>query len=71
MVEITEEQYIEYLQLKTLFTDKKNYHTNYYHDKNINDKVRFCSDCNHDVKYLSWCYHVKSKKHLKNKNNIE
>ena len=50
MVEITEEEYEEYLKLKN----------------SSNNKFVHCNCCNTNIKYLSINKHIKSKKHLKN-----
>jgi len=60
MVEISEEQFIEYTKLK-------NYNKNYF-NTTTKFRVKLCDCCNKEYKYNSWLNHLKSKTHIKNIN---
>jgi hypothetical protein len=47
----------------------KTYKKNYFQDIQKH-KFRFCSLCNKDVRYSSYSNHIKSTKHIKNKNDF-
>jgi len=66
MIEITEAEFEEYQALKKnkeLFDNSNLYHQKYFQD-NLKEKVKYCAHCNLEVKYMSWCNHIKSKTHL-------
>ena len=75
MIEISEEEYKNFLEFKNkkeLRTiEEKNYYDRNYFQTVIKFKVKKCDCCNEPVKYNSYCNHLKSKKHLENLEKIK
>ena len=68
MVEISEEQYNEYIKLKELH--KKGIESKKKHFLlKKKDLCKTCDICNLDVKINSFSNHIKSKKHIKELGN--
>lgn len=65
MVEITEEEFKQLLKFQNI----KQYHRNYFQNK-LKDNEKYCPCCQARYQYNSFYNHLKSKKHLKNLEEI-
>ena len=73
MVEITEDEYNDYLKLKEM-KHKQDLSKKKHFIEKKKDAYRYCEVCDKDIKYGSYINHIRSKKHIsvyENKNNIE